>query len=186
MRTVFFILTLSIYSCINAQSKPAYELDTTKSVIYWKGSYSFQFSEHNGTVQFSEGTLQTMLGNVVGGEFVIDMTTIDNEDYRNGDGPVKHLKEPDFFDVKKFPTARLKITKVEYLPEENQHRMLADLTIKGVTKEQKFYAQLDGAKNTFNTRFKIDRTRWGITYNNKLKDHAISDAIEFDVQLVFK
>ncbi|NER17406.1 YceI family protein [Spongiivirga citrea] len=186
MRTVVFILALVMYSNINAQSVPVYELDTLKSVIHWKGTYAFQFSEHNGTVHFSKGTLQTLMGNVVGGEFIINMTSIDNEDYRNGKGPVKHLRDSDFFDVSRFPEARLKITKVEYLPEENIHRMMADLTIKGITKQQQFYANLDGTKNTFNTKLKIDRTRWGITYNNKLKDHSISDAVEFDVRLVFK
>ena len=33
------------------------------------------------------------------------------------------------------------------------------------------------------TKFKIDRTLWGINYNSKLKDQAISDAIGFEVKL---
>lgn len=29
-----------------------YALNTSQSVINWKGTYAFQFSEHNGTVDF--------------------------------------------------------------------------------------------------------------------------------------
>ena len=114
------------------------------------------------------------------------MTTIDNEPGSDSEGPIDHLMDEDFFDVKKFATAHLKITSVEYFVESNKHKFIADFTIKGVTKSQEFWGIADGTTNTLTTKFKIDRTRWGITYNHKLKDKAISDAIEFDVTLIFK
>ncbi len=187
MRKQIFILFLGAGLLVTGQSKNIYQLDTEKSVINWKGSYSFQFSEHNGTVKFEKGSLLVQNGNISGGSFTIDMQSITNEDYLIDRGPVKHLKDSDFFDVERFPKASLKITSVTYYQDTNSHEILADLTIKGITKPIKFYPTLvDEAKQQINARLKIDRTRWGITYNNKLKNHAISDAIEFDILLLFK
>ena len=183
------ILTLIILSSTllaAQQQDTTYILDTENSVINWTGIYAFQFSEHSGTVQFKEGQLYTTGSTITGGEFIIDMTTIDNEDNKSGKGPVGHLKNEDFFDVAKYPEAHLKIRTIEYFENTNTHEVFADFTIKGITKSQKFYATADGTTNTLTTQFKIDRTRWGITYNNKMKDHAISDAVGFDVRLVFK
>lgn len=163
-----------------------YELDPAQSMILWKGSYSFNFGEHMGIVHFEKGTLSTNNNMITGGEFTIDMTTIANDPNQDHESPIEHLRDEDFFHVVKYPKATLKITSIEYLPNTNTHEVFADLTIKGITKSQTFYATADGEKKTFTTKFKIDRTRWGIIYNHKMKDKAISDAIEFDVTLTFK
>ena len=93
-----------------------------------------------------------------------------------------HLKDPDFFDVQKYPTAKLVITKVEY-PIPTSLRIEANLTIKGITKSINFNATADYEKKQLTTKFKIDRRRWNVNYNSKLRDGAISDAIGFEVQL---
>lgn len=179
-----FIILMSLSTV--GQHQKTYQLNTKKSTIKWKGSYTFQISEHTGTVNFMEGTLTTANNTITGGNFTIDMTSINNEENRlQGVGPVGHLKDSDFFDVIKYPTASLNITKVNYFPDENRHQMFGDLTIKGITKNIEFWAVADGMTKHINTTFRIDRTRWGITHNNKLKNHAISDAIEFDVTLQF-
>ena len=97
-----------------------------------------------------------------------------------------HLRDEDFFDVMKYPRAQLTIINVEYIKDKNVHIITADLTIKEVTKDIVFNAYVDGDTKTFSTKFKIDRTRWGVTYNNSIKNKAISDAIEFDVFLQFE
>ncbi len=163
-----------------------YELDTEKSKIKWKGSYSFNFGSHKGFVSLKSGVIMTVNNTIVGGEFVIDMTTITSDPEQDHLSPIKHLKDEDFFYVKKYPLATIKFKEVNYIADKNSHEIIADLTIRGVTKTQKFYATANGENKTFTSKLKIDRTRWGITYNHKLKDEAISDAIEFDVYLVFK
>lgn len=168
------------------QNHVTYNVDTFQSVINWRGSYSFKFSEHTGTVYFSKGELQTKGGTIIGGTFTVDMQSITNEDYERQEGAVAHLRDTDFFDVEKFPEATLVITKYEYYQNENHHKMEADLTIKGITNPIEFYPTIDVDKKQMKAQFKIDRTLWGITYNNKLKDHTISDAIEFDVILTFR
>ncbi|MCB0456823.1 MAG: YceI family protein [Flavobacteriaceae bacterium] len=183
---IALFLTPLTYAQTETTTPKQHPLQVASSIIHWKGHYMFQVSEHTGTVLFKEGYLLTTNGHVSGGSFVIDMTTITNPEHEErGHGPVTHLKDPDFFYVSKYPEAKLTITQVEFLEEENIHRIYANLTIKNVTKPMKFYAKVDGTTKQMTTRFKIDRTRWGITYNNKLKDEAISDAIEFDVTLQF-
>ena len=187
MQKLILIIIILSNTLLSAQHlDTTYTLDLEKSIIKWKGSYSFLLTAYTGNVQFYEGHLITSNNLIIGGEFTINMTTIDNEPDSDSGGPIDHLKDEDFFYVEKFPTAHLKITDVEYFPNKNQHKFLADFTIKGVTKTQEFWGVADGTTNTLTTKFKIDRTRWGITYNHKLKDKAISDAIEFDVTLTFK
>mgnify|MGYP003662983734 CR=1 FL=1 len=180
---ITFIMLTSF--TVLAQDQKTYQLLTEQSNINWKGSYSFLFSEHNGTVDFKNGNLITTNGNITGGTFVVDMTTISNEEYLAGIGPVGHIRNEDFFDVEKFPEAVLEITSVEFFINENRHKMLADLTIKGITKSVEFWPEIDETNKRMLVKFKIDRTRWEITYNNKLKNEAISDAIEFQCILQF-
>ncbi|MCH9660816.1 MAG: YceI family protein [Bacteroidetes bacterium] len=185
MKTLLITFILVISTSVQAQDQKTYQLNAQESIINWRGTYSFLFSEHTGTVHFKEGTLIAEKGNIKGGDFTIDMTTITNEDYKKGVGAVKHLRSDDFFNVTKHTEAQLGITKVEYYANENRHKISADLTIKGITKSIEFWADVDGTAKTLMTKFKIDRVRWGITHNSKTRDHAISDAIEFDVHLQF-
>lgn len=184
-RTVTITLFAFLLS-LAAHSQQYYALDTNNSVLHWTGSYSFSFSEHSGSVSFREGMITTLDGAINGGSFIIDMTTITNPDYEaRGHGPVSHLKDEDFFDVDTFTTAKLVFTNVEYREQGNEHKIEANLTIKGLTRPITFYATADGQKRSFYARIKIDRTRWGITYNNTLKNEAISDAVEFEAKLLF-
>lgn len=180
-------ITLMLVTCLSAtcQIQENHALNIDKSIMKWKGTYTFIFSEHHGTVQFLEGNLITIDGHITGGSFVVDMTSISNEDYLLQRGPVKHLKDPDFFDVDKHPRAQLHISKVTYYEEGNQHKVEADLIIKGISQPISFYPTVDEENKQLVAKFKIDRTRWGITYNNRLKNEAISDAIEFEAILNF-
>ena len=180
---ITFISIISLSAI--GQNQKTYELNEQQSVINWKGTYAFLFSQHEGTVNFKEGQLITNNDNISGGTFIIDMSSISNEEHLNKMGPVTHLKDSDFFDVNKFPEAELTITSVEYFSNENTHKITADLTIKEITKSIVFWANVDSVKKVMEAKFMIDRTDWGIIYNNRLKNEAISDAIEFNVNLQF-
>lgn len=185
MKTASSVLFLLMSVSAMCQTQKNYTLDVEQSVLNWRGTYAFQFSEHSGTVHFKKGILTTTDGHISSGSFIIDMNSITNEDYRNNVGPVKHLKDSDFFNVPEYPEAALTITKVTFFEENNQHKMDANLTIKGITKPIEFWSTVDATQKRLSTKFKIDRRRWGITYNNKLKNHAISDAVEFEAILNF-
>ena len=136
----------------------SYLLNPFQSVINWKGTYLFKFAEHHGTVEFKKGKLYTKDGAITGGSFVIDMTTITNEDHRldNSRGPIEHLKNSDFFDVTVYPEASLELTKVTYYSNTNEHRFEGDLIIKGISKPIIIKAMVDPQSKTVKTRFKIN------------------------------
>ena len=180
----FIILTTNLVTSQHLNQE-TFQLNIEKSVINWKGTYAFQFSEHQGTVNFSHGILEAFNGKIVGGYFEIDMTSILYEDGRSDTGPVEHLMNSDFFYVKKFPKAQLKVNTVTYFEQDNLHKMEGDLTIKGISHPIEFWATANAEDRSLKTRFKIDRRDWGITYNHKLKNNAISNAIEFEVELLF-
>ena len=168
---------------MNAQEKLS--IDITKSHLNWEGYYTFYFGGHEGYINLKEGHFIKTGNKITSGEFVIDMSSItgtDNGKIDKDSGLIKHLKDPDFFDVEKYHEAKLIITNVNY-ESATRMKIEANLTIKGVTKSINFRAEVDFEKKQLTTKFKIDRMRWGINYNSKLRDGAISDAIGFDVTL---
>lgn len=185
MKTRILLLALSfcLSTTISAQEK--LQINTSKSNLKWYGEYTFYFGGHDGTIDFKEGYFIKTNDVITGGEFIIDMHTIKCDDIKQAKGNaslVKHLKDPDFFDVENYATAILVITSVEYYPD-NALKVFADLTIKGITLPISFNANVDYNEKEMTTKFKIDRQRWGIDYNSSVRDSAISDAIGFEVKL---
>ncbi|NQY06246.1 MAG: YceI family protein [Flavobacteriaceae bacterium] len=142
----------------------------------------FYFGGHHGEVDFKEGYFIKTGKKISGGAFVIDMNRMSDESGEYENGLISHLKDPDFFDVKLYQTSKLVFTNVIYY-DSTHMRINANLTIKDITLPIFFNAEVDFNKKQLTTRFKIDRTLWGITYNNKVKNDAISDAIAFQVTL---
>ena len=179
--TCLFITGLSL--TLSAQEK--LNINITKSNLHWYGYYTFYFGGHDGDINLKEGYFIKTNGKITGGEFIIDMNSITNSDIEGKKGKVSlvnHLKDPDFFDVSKYPLGKLVITKVKY-HDATHARLEADLTLKGITESINFQAEFNFEKKQMTTKFKIDRTRWGVNYNSKMKDGAISDAVGFDITL---
>ncbi len=163
------------------------EIKTDKSKVVWKG-YKVTGS-HEGTIAIQSGALSFDADKLVGGEFVIDMTTINSTDL---EGEYKgkldgHLKSADFFGVEKHPTAKLVFTKVE-ASGKNAYNVTGDLTIKEQTHPITFVISIYGNKAT--ASLKIDRTKYDIKYGSAsfidgLKDKAIYDEFDLVVDLEF-
>lgn len=182
MKKLIMCLTFLFLTQTYAQN--VLPINPAKSEIKWSCDYSFYFNGHYGFVKFKQGYFEKTKDKITGGSFIIDLHTLEATDMEadGNEGLTKHLKDPDFFEVDKFPTATLVIKKTTY-HSATTFEAEADMTIKGITKPVKFKAELDFEKKTMKTRFKIDRTRWGINYNSTLKDSAISDAIGFEVTI---
>ena len=181
--SITIVLILSTLSILNSQEK--LNIDSSKSQIKWFGEYTFYFGGHEGYIGFEDGYFIKTNELITGGEFIINMnsiTCIDIKDDEANEGLVNHLKDPDFFDVDKFSKAKIEITKVKY-HDPTHMEVYANLTIKGITNSIKFQSEVDFDKKEMTARFKIDRMKWGISYNSDIKDSAISDAIGFEVQL---
>lgn len=182
-KRVLILLIFAIGTNLLAQEK--ININVEKSTIKWIGEYTFYFGGHDGFINFKEGHFIKENNIITGGEFIIDMNSMTNSDIKEKEGKeglLNHLKEPDFFDVEKFPSAVLKIKKVEYW-ENNEGRIYADLTLKGITKPIKFNVNFNYQEKELKTRFKIDRRKWNVNYTSKFKDGAISDAIGFEVSI---
>ena len=157
------------------------EIKIENSKVVWKG-YKVTGS-HQGTINLNSGSLQFSEEKLIGGEFVIDMTTITNTDL-SGEYKGKlegHLKSDDFFGVEKNPTATLIFKKVKSTGK-NSYKITGDLSIKGITNTVTFDLSVYG--NKANASLKIDRTKFDVKYGStsffdNLKDKAIYD--EFDL-----
>jgi len=161
-------------------------VDVASSTITWLGSKPT--GTHNGDIMLKEGSLVLDNGSLTGGEFVIDMTSINVLDIpadNEGNGKLKgHLSSPDFFDVAAFPTSKFVITSVEN--KEGKLHVTGNLTLKETTKSITIAAAIATVDNvtTFTSeKFNVDRTDFGITYSSKkfdaaLKDKFINDLME--------
>ncbi|MCC5814376.1 MAG: YceI family protein [Leptospira sp.] len=167
-------------------SGDSHSLDTTKSIIRWKGSKVT--GSHNGTVNIKSGNLSAKGGKITSGNFVIDMPTIVNEDLE-GEWKAKlegHLKDTDFFEVGKFPEGKFEIASVT--PSENGYDVRGNLTLKGISKGIEFPATIkfDGDKPvSAKATVRINRQLWDIVYKGQ-PDDLIKDTIELDLDLVTK
>lgn len=161
-------------------------VDTSQSSVQWTGRKVS--GEHHGDVQIKSGTLSIEHGKLVGGNFVIDLTTITNHDL---DGEYKgklegHLKSADFFDVDNHPEASFEITNVNDGAEAGHVVISGNLTIRGVTKNITFDAQVQEVTDTAvkaTADFNIAREDWGVNYAGQADD-LISKEINFKVTLV--
>jgi len=193
MKKTILTLLLAIVTTFSFATKPHTDnvrVDTKSSTVKWIGSKVA--SAHEGTINIQKGMLMINHGTLVGGQFSIDMNTIKNTDIESEEYSAKlegHLKNEDFFNVENFPTATITIiTAVKGVG--NAYKIVANLTIKGITHPISFSADVNvnGINFLATANIKIDRTKWDITYNSgnffeNLGDYLIKDEIEFDVFL---
>ena len=177
------VVVLSTLS-VTAQTK---KVDAAKSTINWVGKKVT--GQHNGTVNLKDGKLVFKGKKLAGGVFTVDMNSLTSTDLQgewlgklNG-----HLKSEDFFGTEKFPTAKL-VFKTIAVKSANVYTVTADLTIKGITKPVTF--DLATTANSASSTFKVNRTKYDITYSSgtlltTLADKAIDDEFELTVALKF-
>ncbi|MAU15285.1 MAG: lipid-binding protein [Muricauda sp.] len=184
------ILSLALVALVGATAvanpivKETKKVKTSESTITWKG-YKVGGS-HTGTIELKSGTLEFDGEKLIGGEFVVDMTTITVTDLE-GDYKNKlegHLKSDDFFGSASHPTAKLVFTKVKSTGK-NAYEVTGDLTIKGITKPVTFDLSVYGDKAT--ASLKIDRTEYDVKYGSGIigtaKDKLIYDEFDLVVDL---
>jgi polyisoprenoid-binding protein YceI len=192
MKNLLFSLTglvvvFLLQSATFHDSEKENEIVIKNSKIVWKG-YKVAGS-HEGTIDLTSGHLSFDGDKLVGGEFVMDMTSVACTDL-SGDYKGKlegHLKSSDFFDVAKHPTAALEITKAKNVGK-NAYKLKGNLTIKGITKPVKFQASVYGKKAT--ASIKVDRTDFNVKYGSGnffsgLKDNMIYDEFDLVIDLEF-
>ena len=171
----------------------SYKANIADSKITWTGSKPT--GSHNGDLKITSGVFDIENGIVKAGEFTIDMNSINCLDLEAGKGKEKlegHLKNADFFDVEKFPTAKFVVTNSEV--KDGANVITGNLTLKETTKSISIpvtVSEADGIATIISESFKIDRTEFGVTYKSKsidaaLKDKFIDDLMEFTIAIKAK
>lgn len=175
------------------EGSDAYTIDLATSKVEWIGKKVT--GQHNGTVDISSGQLNASNGELEAGKIEIDFNTIKVLDLTDAESNAKltgHLKSDDFFSAETHPKATFEITNVEKVSDDkgNNHKIDGNLTIKGITKNISFPANVNVADNTITAKadFNIDRTQWDIKYGSGkffegLGDKMIDDDfnIKFDI-----
>jgi polyisoprenoid-binding protein YceI len=157
-----------------AATGETYTIDAAGSKIGWIGTKTG--GQHNGSFLLSEGSFTIADGNLTGGNFSIDVTSLSVEDL-TGEDKAKlegHLKSGDFFLTDSFPTAKFEITGVEPFDASTgtsklagaTHTISGNLTLRGETRNVSFPAivKIEGTGVSAVADFNIDRTNWGLSY----------------------
>jgi polyisoprenoid-binding protein YceI len=197
-------LALLIASCGNEQ-KPAEEAtaateatgeetayiistDSTSHIL-WKG-VMIGIKEHFGTLNFKDAKLTTKAGQLVGGNFTVDMNSIKptdkNYDPKTGYGVEKfisHITSPDFFDVANHPTATFIITSV------NGNEATGTLNVRGKenteTVKNISVTEVDG-EITAKGVLTFDRKKYDVAWDMPAKDMIISNDVALEITLTGK
>ncbi|RZK44006.1 MAG: YceI family protein [Pedobacter sp.] len=165
------------------QKGESFAVDTLSSSVDWKGAHKGGLAPRWGKINVSSGTISVANDSVTGGEFVIDMTSLKvdpasvTEEGKKATDLEGHLKNEDFFDVTKAPTAKFVITKIGAYNAGEVKSLIADanylisgnLTLKDSTVNVTFPAkiQVSGTSVSANAKFVIDRSVWGINYKTE-------------------
>ncbi len=187
MNKFIYILLISILFPLTQ-----FEIDREKSSVKWKGTKSTG-SYHDGLINVKSSLLNIENDNLVGGEIIIDMTTIvctDIEDKGSNEYLVSHLKNDDFFSTTKHTEALLLIKNVSLI-KDNDYNVDADLSIKGQTQPIQFTANIiikDGI-GLASGKIEVDRAKYDIKYKSKswfpdIGDKFINDIFELYFNLL--
>lgn len=170
-------------------------IDIENSNIDWKGYKLFksEISSHFGIMRFKEGEVGIDHGNVVSGRFVADVTSLKTTDIENAATAKKlddHLKNADFFEVDKHPTATFEITKVTASNESDYNSAIeGNLTIKGITQKISLNAniKIDDNQVVIATEpTDIKREDFGVKFKSPAENGIIKNEITIQANIIAK
>lgn len=185
---------MAIFAVTQLAAQKKYVANTSATVIKWHGE-KIVGSKHFGTIDLKEGWLTSDGKSITGGEFIIDMNSIKNEDLKDADSRAKlegHLKSADFFGVDKYPLSKLVITGGGQFTG-GKATIKGNLTIKEATHPVEFTVQesKSGGLTTYTATVAFDRSLYDVRYGSgkffsNLGDNVIMDEINIDVSLKVK
>jgi polyisoprenoid-binding protein YceI len=167
-------------------SDASYTINSDQSIIVWTGR-EVTTSKHFGNIYFASGQFEVKSGLISSGEFVVDMTTIDNQDLpeeRRGRLEA-HLKSDDFFSVESHPTALLSILSSESVAD-GKWMVSGELTIKTFTHPVEF--EMSNSNDGWKANLVFDRSKYEVKFRSgsffeNLGDKLIYDDIELAINL---
>jgi|TARA_X000000368_G_scaffold257522_1_gene203499 polyisoprenoid-binding protein YceI len=154
---------------------PIIILDAGKSKFVWSGGLKFGPKTHNGKLRLLNGNINLDNQNI-SGEVLINMLSLTNSELvgSSSERLVGHLRSADFFDVEKYPTAKLSIknSKVIQKLDDGRYKMLIDgeMTVKSKTNLISFEAiiDLDSEIKTAEGVLVFNRNDFGVQYRSEM------------------
>ena len=156
-----------------------WELNSEKSKIDFVGKKTD--GSHKGGFKKFKAEAKADLESPQNGSLKLEIQT--DSLWSDDDKLTEHLKNPDFFDVRKFPKITFETTGIDASSEDNV-QLIGKLTMLEKTVEIKIPCKAtiaDGAA-TLKADFKLDRTKFGMSYGKG----KINDEVEITATLVFK
>ncbi len=173
-----------------------FKVNPSLSEVVWEGK-KITGSGHHGTLSIKRGELYAYEGKLLGGNLVIDMTSIvvvDIEDPGSNARLKGHLESDDFFSVATYPESSIDIVSFEPIEGatagDSSYRVTGNLTIKGITHGIAFNATINKSDDTIQatTALDFDRSKYDVRFGSgkfftDLGDNLILDAINLDIDI---
>lgn len=163
-----------------------HNLDSKNSTISWTGKAAFNAYALTGSLEAKSGEILIENDSIKKLEVIIDMKSLDhsNKDLK------KHLRNKDFFEVKKYQTATFKLLNAVKLVK-GKIILVGNMTIKNITKKEEIEVEINKNENiTLQFTTNLDRTKYGVNFNSpsffkKMKENAIADEFVLKSELTF-
>lgn len=187
MKHLFTVASLLLVSAVAQAAGVEWKLDASHTKVGFSVPHMMvstvegQFKKATATVLLDEADLTKSQITVA-----IPVESIDTSDAKRDE----HLRSPEFFDAKKFPTITFKSTKVAKAGKA--YKITGDLTIRGVTKPVTLDATLSGpVKTPWGNSMRastitgtVKRSDFGLTWNKTLDAGGvvIGEDVKLDIQ----
>jgi polyisoprenoid-binding protein YceI len=164
-----FVIASLVLSCV-AFAADTYKIDGEHGTVIYKiahagvGNAYGRFNKPTGTVTVDNGAPTAF-------ELEIKTENIDTANEKR-DG---HLKSPDFFDAKQFPTITFKSKSIK-AAGDNKFEVTGDLTLHGVTKEITVPVTKTGEADVSAMKMGY-RTGWEAMYTLKRTDYGMNKMV---------
>lgn len=190
MKQIMSALIIFVATISSAAEKPAVKdankqvaasVDLAKSTLAWKATKKVK-GGHDGMITIKSATAEMKNNKIVSGEFVVDMKSFTVNELE-GEWKQKfltHVAGPDFFDVDKYPTAKLTIK-----GQDSDNKIKGEMTIKDKTQPVQVEFKKEG--NSYVGTLVFDRTKYGVVYGsgNFFKELTADKIINNDVEVKF-
>jgi polyisoprenoid-binding protein YceI len=177
MRFVSGLLTAALCGVVALAADAKFALTGENTKIEFTGTK--KEGKHDGGFKKLTGSATVSDGNLASTKFEVTIETASL--YSDNPKLTDHLKAPDFFDVKTNPTAKF-VSKSVAPAAGGDYTITGDLTLNGKTSEISFPAKLSLAGDTLKltSEFKIDRTKFGMTYGQGKIDDQVAIKVKLE------
>lgn len=169
----------------------------TEGIVTWSGTKTLKKDGHQGSIDVQSGEILVNQGQIIRGNVTLDMNSLTVTDIKDPGGRrdlESHLKDDDFFEVKKYPTAEFVIEEVlpNTMPGYNWV-LSGQLTMKDKTLPVNIPVKVSIVGDVLQAEsasFPINRTQWGVSFHSGVlgtaKDKMIDDMVPLILRITAK